>query len=125
MNTALSVCMFCAFVSAPLGAAQNSEDLVTWQGEIDPTTGRASFLYGGRLEPLFEPLVESECVLLAELFIEQTRANHGVAPRTLRLEHVKFLPLAQIGASDKWSIRFVQELGGFPVVGGALNVLLS
>ncbi len=125
MKHAITLALLACALNQAAAASQEAVEASRWHAVIDATTGRAQFLYGARPEPLFEPRNEAECAFLAGEFIAATRARHGVVPHTLVLDDVRFLPLGQIGASDKWAVRYRQELDGIPVVGGALCVLLD
>ena len=118
-----------ALVACPLvqavAAVQIEVAATRWLALTDSQTGRAEFLWGGQPVPLFTPSDEADCATLAMAFLATTRERHGVAPETLVLDDVRFLPLGQIGASDKWAVRYVQEIGGIPVVNGSLSVLLD
>jgi len=121
MKNTISIALaLCSFTTALA-----SQEAPRWHAVPDGSTGRAQFLYGGGAAPRFAPQTEADCELLAREFLAATRDQHGVAPATLVLDDVRFLPLGQIGASDKWAVRYRQEIDGIPVVSGALSVLLD
>lgn len=96
-----------------------------WQIVNDPATGFAQMLHGGREAALGLPRSDEEFADLARLRLAETRDLHGVDPATLELARVQFLPLGQIGSSDKTVVKFRQRLGGLPVVDGWTNVLFD
>ena len=99
----------------------------TWQVALDPATRAARSVFGGRALPTVSPapLGEAGAAELARSFVRETRALHGVDPDSLRLDEAVFLPLGTIGTTDKWTVRFEQELGGVPVRGASVNALLG
>jgi hypothetical protein len=97
----------------------------TWQVAVDPETGFAEFLYGGRRAPDFAPRTDAEFVGLALAALRETNALHGIDPASLVADRVLFLPLGQIGASDKMTVRLHQAFDGVPVDGGFVNVLFD
>lgn len=98
---------------------------LSWRAVFDGETGAVEFLHGGAAEFGPTPRNDSEWFELARAALSQTRELHGVELASLREERVLFLPLGQIGASDKWTVSFVQQLEGVPVEGGAVNVLFD
>jgi Zn-dependent metalloprotease len=50
---------------------------------------------------------------------------HGIEAETLEPQRTLFLPLGNIGSSDKQTVRLRQIVGGVPVEGGAVNVLFD
>jgi hypothetical protein len=97
----------------------------TWQIVDDPGTGFAQMLYGGNAAPSFEPRDDAQFIDLAISAVTQTRALLGVDASSLVPERALFLPLGQIGSSDKVTVRLHQAIGGVPVVGGYVNVLFD
>ena len=97
-----------------------------WSARIDPATGWAEMLYGGHSSaPASQPREDADFVGLALGALEATAMLHGLAPSTLFLQETCFLPLGQIGSSDKQTVRFRQAVGGVPVEGAFLNLLFS
>lgn len=96
-----------------------------WRGTQDPETGFVRFLHGGTVDPSFRPGQDRDFALLAIRAIDDTQALHGIDSSTLIVDQVTFLPLAQIGSSDKMTVRLVQSFGGVEVVGGSMNVLFD
>ncbi len=96
-----------------------------WQLVDDPATGFAQMLHGGHEPSLGTPQSDAEFVDLARLRLSETHALHGVELATLELARVQFLPLGQIGSSDKTVVKFRQSVGGLPVVDGWTNVLFD
>ena len=110
----------------PALAAWRAEHGPAWQVVVEPASGLARFLYGGRgPAPARAPREDAELVALAREALAQTRALHGVDPATLAPSRVVFLPLGAIGSGDKATVRFVQSAGGVPVEGGTVDVLLD
>ncbi len=96
-----------------------------WRAVFDGQTGRVEFLHGGALELAPTPRGDEEWFEQARIALQRTRAMHGVELDTLREERVLFLPLGQVGSSDKWTVRLRQFAGEAPVEGGAVNVLFD
>ena len=97
----------------------------TWQIAGDPETGFAQMLYGGNAAPAYLPRDDAQFMDLALSAVEQTSALLGVDASSLVPERAQFLPLGQIGSSDKVTVRLHQAVGGVPVVGGYVNVLFD
>lgn len=97
----------------------------SWRAVFDGETGSVEFLHGGAAQFGPTPRDENEWFELARAALEQTRELHGVELSSLRDERVLFLPLGQVGSSDKWTVSFVQQLDGVQVEGGAVNVLFD
>ena len=106
-------------------AAWRSDHGNTWEIILDPETHRASTLFNGRAEGAFHPVGDAEQFQLAREFVRQASAIHGIDERTLVADRVHLLPLGQVGLTDKITVRFRQEIGGIPVRGGWVNVLLD
>ncbi len=96
-----------------------------WRAFFDGQTGSVEFLHGGALELGVTPGNDEEWIELARLALERTATLHGIDVSTLRAERVLFLPLGQVGSSDKWTVRLRQFAGETPVEGGAVNVLFD
>lgn len=94
-----------------------------WRMELDRTTGRVEFLYGGNAAPALEPRSDADFFGVARLFAEETFGLHGIESATLVDDRIRLLPLGLVGSSDKMTMRLRQEVRGVPVLGGALNVL--
>ncbi|MBK7876909.1 MAG: hypothetical protein IPJ77_14380 [Planctomycetes bacterium] len=109
----------------PALAAWRAEQGESWRGVLDPETGWLQMLHGGRTRAEAAPLAESEFAEHARAQLVATHALHGVDDATLVLESTQFLPLGQIGSTDKFTVRFRQEIGGVRVVGGFVNVLFG
>ncbi|HEV8112452.1 MAG TPA: hypothetical protein VGR31_06720 [Planctomycetota bacterium] len=97
----------------------------TWQLAADVETGYAKMVYGGKSAPAFRPIDDAQFVDLARAALTESRALHGIETSSLVADRVVFLPLGQIGSSDKMTVRFHQEIGGVRVVGGYVNVLFD
>lgn len=96
-----------------------------WQVDIDPHTGRATFLGGGRLVLRSGPVAQAELEAVAREALFATRSLTAIDEGSLRLERTKYLPLGIIGSTDKWTLRFRQEHGDLPVRGATVNVLID
>ncbi|MBL8863163.1 MAG: hypothetical protein JNK02_14295 [Planctomycetes bacterium] len=97
----------------------------SWSLLLDPETGFAELLYGGGLALGTLVRTEAEALAAANAALAATSALHGVDSATLAAERVVFLPLGQIGSSDKWTVRFAQHAGTVEVEGAKVNVLVD
>jgi hypothetical protein len=97
----------------------------TWRLQTDAETGYLEILYGGHVAASVTPRNDSEFEGLARGALLDTAAMHGVDADTLVHERTEFLPLGQIGSTDKETVRFREEVNGVRVVGGYVNVLFS
>jgi hypothetical protein len=97
----------------------------TWQVDVDAETGYARMLFGGRAAPAFQPRDDADFVGLARRALSDTASLHGVASASLTPERALFLPLGEIGSSDKETVRLRQEFSGVRVVDGFVNVLFD
>ncbi|MDP6519879.1 MAG: hypothetical protein QF411_08260 [Planctomycetota bacterium] len=125
------------FLGSPLTQAQSSEPgdvsqaLAQWQSAhgahwrtaIHADSGWVELLYGGQAQAPIQVRNDADLVQAARHFIVTTRDLHGIAVATLREQAVTFLPLA--ATTDKFTVRFEQEVNGIPVEGGRVNVLLD
>ena len=96
-----------------------------WLAQGSDRGHRVSFLYGGRVAAELPVVDEDGVVAAARHFLVQTQGLHRVEPDSLRRDKVRFLPLGMTGSSDKWTVRFTQEYGGYPVRRASVNVLLD
>jgi hypothetical protein len=96
-----------------------------WSAQIDPVTGYAELVYGGRAEWQGQPITDQDWIARAEVAIEATRGVHGVDVGTLIADRVVLLPLGQVGSSDKWSVDLHQEIGGLRVHDGTVVALFD
>jgi len=106
-------------------ARWRAEHGAAWRFDADLATGRSRMLSGGNAPAAFPPRADADFARLARRAIEDTRDFFGVDPSTLVEESVRFLPLGQIGSSDKYTVRMRQAIGGVRVVGGFANVLFD
>ena len=106
-------------------AAWRAQHGPAWQALAHADTGRLEFLYGGSAAPSRMPVADADFALLALEAVAQTRAMHGIAPEELTAPDVHFLPLAQIGSTDKISVSLVQTVGGLPVRHGTVHCLFD
>lgn len=97
----------------------------SWRLTADAETGTLELLSGGAAAPAFAPRVDADFVDLALVALDQTFAMHGIDPGTLIPDRTMFLPLGQIGSSDKMTVRFREAVDGVLVEGGFVNVLFS
>ena len=97
-----------------------------WTYAIDGETGWAQMVYGGHtLAPLAVPQNDSDFVALAFAAAPTVAGLHGLDVSTLSLQDTAFLPLGQIGSTDKQNVRLRQTVGGVRVEGAFLNLLFS
>jgi len=96
-----------------------------WQTVVDADTGFAELIHGGGVELGGVARTEDDAQRLAGLALERTTDLHGVRVASLAFERVAFLPLGQIGSSDKWAVRYTQNVGGLEVEGGVVSVLVD
>jgi hypothetical protein len=96
-----------------------------WRIEVDSETGYLKMLSGGGAASATTPRSDADFLGLAQAAVAQTSAMHGIDASTLVVERVQFLPLGQIGSSDKETVRLREEVGGVRVVDGYLNLLFS
>jgi len=96
-----------------------------WTVQLDPSTGRAGLLYGGRAEFGPAPRLDEQWIAHAATALRETEALHGVAPATLSEPRVTLLPLGMVGSGDKWAVEFRQAVGGLPVQAGAVVLLFD
>jgi hypothetical protein len=97
----------------------------SWRIAIDEDTGRAEMLYGGGVKAAATPVEDGEFEALARARIAEAFPMFGIDAEKLALVNVQFLPLGQIGSSDKTTVRFQQKLGDIPVEGGYVNALFD
>ena len=96
-----------------------------WALKVDAQTGYLEMLYGGSAVIAANARSDAEFEGLARTALGMTADLHGIDADTLVHERTLFLPLGQIGTTDKETVKFRQEVGGVPVVGGYVNVLFS
>ena len=106
-------------------AAWRSAHGTSWRAVDDPATGWIEMLHGGRAFGASAPANDAEFVERARFALAAARPMLGVDEATLALDSALFLPLGQIGSTDKFTVRFRQELDGVRVVGGFANVLFD
>jgi hypothetical protein len=97
----------------------------SWQIVVDPETGFAKMIFGGRRAADSRPHDDAAFLDLARGALAESAPLHGIDPTSLVAERALFLPLGQIGSSDKVTVRLRQSFGGVPVVGGYANVLFD
>ena len=106
-------------------ATWRAENGNSWRLVIDESARSFELLHGGRREGPLRPQTEAEWFGQARHFVAETAAVHGVSGATLIDEKVVYLPLAQVNTTDKVTVRFSQSVGGVPVDGASVNVLLT
>ncbi len=111
-------------VDAALGRFRTDHG-TSWALKVDAQTGYLEMLYGGSAVIATNARSDAEFEGLARTALGMTADMHGIDAETLVHERTTFLPLGQIGSTDKETVRFRQEVGGVPVVGGNVNVLFS
>ena len=106
-------------------ATWNEANGSNWYSYADVQTGYAQFLFGGNAEAVFEPQDDEDFFVLGRIAIEDTAGLHGIESETLTEDRALHLPLGNIGSSDKFTVRFGQEVNGIPVLGAAVNALFT
>jgi hypothetical protein len=96
-----------------------------WSLKVDAQTGYLEMLYGGSAVIATNARTDEQFESFARTALGMTQDLHGIDADTLVHERTTFLPLGQIGSSDKETVRFRQEVGGVRVVNGFVNVLFS
>ena len=114
-----------AFQVAQDFAEWNTNHGSNWHTYEDVQTGYTQFLFGGSAPAAFEPTSDQDFADLGRLAIESTAKLHGIESGTLKLQRTLHLPLGWIDSSDKFTVRFGQEVNGVPVLGGYVNTLFS
>ena len=97
----------------------------TWTLRYDKEIGRAQLLHGSGAQALAQPVTEADWFSAARHFARETHAMHGIDLSTLVEGRVLFVPLGQIGTTDKMAVKFRQEVDGIPVEHGWFNVLFD
>jgi hypothetical protein len=97
----------------------------SWRMEADGETGYLKMLSGGGASAAMTPRSDADFLGLAQTALAQTSAMHGIDASTLVVDRVTFLPLGQIGSSDKETVRVREEVNGVRVVDGYVNLLFS
>ena len=96
-----------------------------WRFRTDFETGYVRFVHGGSTAPFAADLSDAQAADLARVYVGEAYGLLGMDPAHLQVDEVVFLPLGMFGSSDKLTVRFRQVVGGVPVEGGAVNVLLD
>ena len=139
MRPKLSACtvllsgIACLPLQAQSPAADLSRALGTWQARHgegwrlvpDEGTGFAQLLHGGAVASTLVPRSDADFAELARARLVESKPLTGVDLETLELARVQFLPLGQIGSTDKTSVKFRERVGGVRVVYGWVDVLLD
>jgi hypothetical protein len=122
-------------VLAPFSPAQDSLEtaFADWRSRQDQNwqlvpaegTGYAQMIHGGSLRSTYRPARDEDFLPLAITRLAETRSLHGIEQETLSFARTQFLPLAQIGSSDKLVVKFQQIVRGVRVVDGWVNVLFD
>ena len=96
-----------------------------WNLIPDETTGFARMIHGGGVPAERAPRTDADFAALARARLVEALPLHGIEPETLELARVQFMPLGQIGSTDKTVVKFRQHASGVRVVGGFVNVLFD
>lgn len=96
-----------------------------WDMRVDPETHHLEMLFGGKVPAPTPPHTDADFIGRARDILAACQPMHGIDAETLILDRVKFLPLAQIGSSDKIAVCFHEEIAGVPVAKATVNVLLG
>jgi len=97
----------------------------SWRAYYDGGTGYVELLYGGATEVQFAPRTDGEWFELARAALLDAAETHGIDLATLVDDRALFLPLGQVGSTDKQTVRFRQVVEGVPVEHGFVNVLFD
>jgi hypothetical protein len=97
----------------------------SWSLMTDAQTGYLEMLYGGNVPYGIHPKDDAAFEPLARAALEDTFGMHGIDAGTLVHERTTFVPLGQIGSTDKVTVRFRETVGGLRVVNGLVSVLFS
>jgi len=97
----------------------------SWSIRSDEQTGYLEMLSGGNVPSDVHPTDDAQFEGLARTALEATALMHGIDAQTLVHQNTMFLPLGQIGSTDKVTVRMREEVGGVRVVNGFVNVLFS
>ncbi|MFT7485618.1 MAG: hypothetical protein ACI9F9_001468 [Candidatus Paceibacteria bacterium] len=106
-------------------ASWNEKHGSNWHTYSDIQTGYAQFIFGGSTVAPFEPISDADFADLGRLAIEETAKLHGIESGTLTLDRTLHLPLGWMDSSDKFTVRFRQDVKGVPVLGGYMNTLFA
>ena len=111
------------------------DSLADWRGEHGPEwamrtdreTGYMEMLYGGKAQAQRAPMVGDEegWIALAKEWVAGAVALHAIEGTELGEGKFMYLPLGMARGTDKVSVSFEQSLGGLPVDGGRVNVLMD
>lgn len=96
-----------------------------WRATRHADTGRLELLYGGSAAPSRAPTVDADFAALALEAVASTRTLHGIDAGELSATEVRFLPLGQIGSTDKLAVRLAQTVGGIAVRDGSVHCLFD
>jgi hypothetical protein len=130
----VAVCTASARAATGANSAPQLDGLLTewraahgtnWRLAPDAETGYLQMLYGGNVPSSTHPTQDEQFEPLGRQALAQTAGMHGIDADTLSHERTQFLPLGQIGSTDKVSVRFRESVGGVRVVGGYVNTLFS
>jgi hypothetical protein len=107
--------------------AWRSEHGPAWTMRTDRGTGHMQMLFGGTTQARLSPPVGDEqgWIALAREWVASTVALHGIEGHELPQGRFVYLPLGMARGTDKISVSFEQAVGGLPVAGGRVNVLMN
>lgn len=103
----------------------NATQGVRWDVFQDRKTGEAEMVYGGRFATGVVPTSDAGWFQLGRQMVERTAELTGLDVTSLVAGRVQYLPLAQMGSRDKWTVRFSQQFDGVPVRNAFVNVLFD
>ena len=105
--------------------AWRAENGPGWNLRHDEEIGRARLLFGQGPAASIRPVSEADWFGLARRVARETWPMHGIDPETLVEHRILFVPLGQVGTSDKMAVKLRQEVDGVPVEHGWLNLLFD
>jgi Zn-dependent metalloprotease len=103
----------------------NRTQAARWDVFQDRLTGEAAMLYGGRLATGNTPQTDAGWFQLGRQMVERSAELTGLDATSLVPDRVQFLPLAQMGSRDKWTVRYSQSFNGVSVRNAHVNVLFD
>lgn len=96
-----------------------------WRFRPSYETGFVRFLHGGHTAAVGQNLSDGDFAELARVHVGEAYGLMGIDPAHLELDSVVFLPLGQLGSTNKMTVRFRQVVDGIEVEGGSVNVLFD
>lgn len=98
-----------------------------WRVLTDRETGYAQMIFGStaRQAAWPQPQTESDWIALARSFAALSVSMHGIDDNELLNGRYTYLPLGMANGTDKITVSFDQFVGGLPVSGARLNILMN